>query len=368
MLENRRPLQYIMERQSYVTVFGVGMKGSEVLKKTVLFLVKFAVAGSIIAYLSVKHGGAIVSGVRHFDYRWLAPALVSYFAHLAVCSWRWRRLAGVLGVTLSGGEALSLTMQGCFFSLVIPGGAIGGDVVKMGVLAKRTPPGARFEGAFTVLMDRIIGMIALFVLSLVLLVFAGSLLMKVQIAALPLSETGHRVAIGLVVLLCLTGLAASSVIFFHRQVEKIPGCGALMKWGDRLTHGMVNRLTAAADVYSQSWRELIRLMIASIFGVHLMTVVPAFFLLAGAGVSFSCFNVITAITIANIAGLIPLFPSGLGGRDLTAIAILIAGGIAEGSANTMQMLYTAMVILFSLSGGLFFLFDPGRRCAEEERK
>ena len=53
-------------------------------------------------------------------------------------------------------------MQGYFFSLVIPGGAIGGDVAKMGLLARRSQPGSRAEGVFTVVMDRVIGMIALF--------------------------------------------------------------------------------------------------------------------------------------------------------------------------------------------------------------
>ena len=60
---------------------------------------------------------------------------------------------------------------------MIPGGAIGGDVVKMGVLSKRTSPGAKMEGAFTILIDRIVAMIALFALALLLLVPAVPVLM-----------------------------------------------------------------------------------------------------------------------------------------------------------------------------------------------
>lgn len=64
---------------------------------------------------------------------------------MLVCTWRWHRLTRILQVKLSGFEALSLTMQGYFFSLVIPGGAIGGDVVKMGVLTKRSRAGREWR-------------------------------------------------------------------------------------------------------------------------------------------------------------------------------------------------------------------------------
>ena len=127
------------------------------LKKFFWFFVKLAIAGGIVAYLAFKNPTEIIDGFRSFNYIWLVPALLFYLLHMLVCAWRWHRLTRILGVRLSGFEALSLTMQGYFFSLVIPGGAIGGDVVKMGVLSKRTRPGAKMEGAFTILMDRIVG-------------------------------------------------------------------------------------------------------------------------------------------------------------------------------------------------------------------
>ena len=92
-----------------------------------------------------------------------------------------------------------------------------------------------------------------------------------------------------------------------------------------------------------------------------MTVVPFACILCGLGVSFSPLVLISAVTIGNIVGLIPLFPSGVGGRDVAAVLILIAGGIAAGDAKTAQLLYTAIVLSANLIGGVFFLFDPGRK-------
>jgi len=336
------------------------MRFPQNLKKTLAFVLKLALAFGIIAVLMLKNPRAILDCFRSFDYRYLVPAMFFYVTHIFVCAWRWRELARILGVTLSPLEALSLTFQGVFFSLVIPGGAIGGDVVKMGAVTKRSPAGAKVEGAFTVLMDRIVGMIALFVLELAILIPAKPLLMKVSIPELPLDDRARETAVWILALLGVAGLAASCVIFFHRVIEKIPPFGMLLRKADSLSHGMVSRLTAATDVYSASGGKLALLTLAGIPFVHLMTVVPMFFLLSGLGVQYHPFDVIAAVTIGNIAGLIPLFPGGVGGRDFVAITLLVAGGMEVADAKTAQLLYTGIILLFSLAGSLFFVFDPGR--------
>lgn len=333
----------------------------EKIKKTVFFILKLAIAGGVVYILIARNPQEIVDSFRSFDLVWLIPALFFYLLHMQICAWRWYRLTHVLGVRLGKFEAVSLTMQGYFFSLVIPGGAIGGDVVKMGVLAKRTPAGAKMEGAFTILMDRIVGMIALFALALVLLCFAAPLLLKVQIPGVDIPQKWNWLPIAAVAGVCLAGLCASCVIFMHRTVEKVPLFGMLIKKMDERTHGLVNRLIAATDTYKQEWREIVKLTVVSVFGVHLMTVVPFACILCGLGVSFSPLSLIAAVTIGNIVGLIPIFPSGVGGRDVATILILIAGGVAAADAKTGQLLYTAVILFANLLGGVCFLLDSGRK-------
>lgn len=94
-----------------------------------------------------------------------------------------------------------------------------------------------------------------------------------------------------------------------------------------------------------------------------MTVVPMCFLLSGLGVQYRIFDVIVAVTVGNIIGLVPLFPGGVGGRDLAAVTMLVAGGVAVADAKTAQLLYTGIILFFSLAGSLFFVFDPGRGLA-----
>ena len=75
--------------------------------------------------------------------------------------------------------------------------------------------------------------------------------------------------------------------------------------------------------------------------------------------------IVAAITVGNIAGLIPLTMSGIGLRDYFVAAILGAAlakfpdcRIAE-LAPTLVM--TGVIIAGGLFGGIFFVFDNPRR-------
>ena len=325
------------------------------------FFLKLGIAAGAVWYLLLRNPQEIAACFSHLNICYISGAALLYFLHMVFSAWRWRRLAGMLQVRLSPFEALSLTLQGYFFSLVIPGGAIGGDVVKMGVISKRSPSGEKFEGVFSILMDRIIGMIALFSMALLLIPCTASVLLAVKLPGTETTPFIRQLVLAGLVLLCLSGLAASCVIFFHRTIRKVPLFDKLMQWGDKLSHGLVSRMTAATDVYSQNLKELFLLIIVSIFGVNLLTALPVCLLLSGIGTTYSVNTVITALTVGNIIGLIPLFPAGLGGRDITAIAILTAGGIAAADAKTVQLLYTTILLIISLADGLFFVFDRGRK-------
>jgi uncharacterized protein (TIRG00374 family) len=215
-------------------------------------------------------------------------------------------------------------------------------------------------------MDRIIGMIALFGMALILIPLNYNTLTNIDIPGISSKTFFPQLIVLSLVLLCLAGLAASCVIFFHRLLRQIPLMNKLMLQGDRLTRGMVSRMTAATDIYSRNKKELTVLTVVSIFGIHLLTALPVCLLLSGLGAQYNILTVVTALTIGNIIGLIPLFPAGLGGRDITAIAIMTAGGIASADAKTAQLVYTTILLIVSLADGLFFVFDRGRKHTTDE--
>ena len=340
---------------------GVFTAMTEKIKSYLFFFFKIGLAAGVVWILFSRGRTQVVESLRTFDYRYLIPAFLFTWLQIVFNSWRWKRLTDVPGIRLSFREALSLSMQGNFFSLVIPGGAIGGDVVKMAVVGKRVPSGNKMEGVFSVLMDRIVGMISLFSLTLVLLCFSGGLLLKLHFGKLPADPAVNAMLMGALALLCVAGIGASVVIFFHRTLFRMPLIAFLLNKSRKYVSPILSRLTAATDAYACSWRLLALLALLTTFFVHLMAVLPVCFLLWGMKVDFSWSTVITAVVIGNIAGLIPLFPGGIGIRDLVTVTILSAGAVAPGEAKTAQLLGTAIMLLTNLSGGLFFIFDSGAK-------
>jgi uncharacterized protein (TIRG00374 family) len=334
-------------------------------RKAVVFLkyaVKILVTAGIVAILvhtSKKHGtfdGVDFSGL---NWGWLGAAFLLYLVHLFVNAWRWRLLLAYREIPCSLFSAFSLTTQSFFFSLVMPGGAIGGDVIRAGFLAYRVPKGQKFDGVFTILMDRFTGMIGIFLTVFLALPFAWRYL----------DGTDPRAKLLTFALLgaSAAGLLAAAVIFLHKQLEKL----AIFRWGEdlgaKLTRGFSSRLLNALDSYSGATKEIVWCVLASILGVNFVLGL-CFYCVC---LAFSCSlaplfaPIVAAITVGNIAGLIPLTMSGIGLRDYFVAAILGAA-LAElpdcpVSALAPTLVMTGVIIAGGLFGGFFFLFDNAYR-------
>ena len=197
-------------------------------------------------------------------------------------------------------------------------------------------------------------------MTLFLLIFSWRNFVQVSIPGVSGKLSGVMLPV-FIGILCVAGIVCGAGVFFHRLWEKLPLLGRLIAFLEKYSNGKVSRLFAAADIYRQEWQQVLYLTLLSVFFVHLMTVVPLLLLLAGTGESVKILPAVTALTIGNIAGLIPIFPGGIGGRDIVAVTLMTAWGIAVSAAETAQLLYTAVMIICSLSGGIFFIADPERK-------
>jgi uncharacterized protein (TIRG00374 family) len=330
------------------------------IKDIVFFIIRIAIAVGIIGWLVSKNYEGLVKALKGFNYYWLIPAAVLYGLHLCAGAWRWWLLLHVQDVKISFFETLSLTLQGFFFSLVLPGGSLGGDVVKAAFIAKRAPEGKKLTGAFTILIDRVLGMIALFSLAGI----AGIISYRF------LSGVSGVMEVILYSLLfgCFTGLIASIVIFFHRQLEKIK----LIKWclnlADKLAKGAIHRLMEAMDSFRNAWPTLIKIILISVFCIHLVLSLVVYFIARGLdSPSVDPEIYVLGTTLGNAAGSIPMTPSGTGTRDAVIEKVFKAAFIkndpnlnpenAGGLALAIALMFTAVVLVFNLFGGLFFIFD-----------
>ena len=341
-------------------------KYSRILQTAIRLIFAIAIIGGLIWFRREQ----LQKCLNSFNFFFVIPSILFYLLTNLISSWRWCKLANLQNFDISLVESFSLTMQGNFFSLVIPGGAIGGDVAKMGLLAKRSRPGTRGEAVFSVFMDRVVGMLALFALAIALLLIFFTEISAVKIPYFTATPIQMKLLTAGLILLCLTGIAAGIAIFFHKTLRKIPGVGILMDWLDARFNNLVSRVTAMADLYAKYPGKMIWLVIVSILFIHLFSALPLCFLIAGTGTALDFHQIlliITAATIGNIAGVIPFTPGGIGLRDLTAIAILSVVGISQGTGETAQLMSTGLGVILNLCGGLFFAFDGGRTSNAEKK-
>ena len=330
----------------------------ELLKYAVKILITAGIVAALV-WTSKKHGTFDGFDVSGLNWGWLAAAFSLYILHLFVNAWRWRLLLAYRSIPCSLFSAFSLTTQSFFFSLVMPGGAIGGDVIRAGFLAYRVPKGQKFDGIFTILMDRFTGMIGIFLTVFLALPFAWRYLDGTDPKAklLTFALLGASAA----------GLLAAAVIFLHKQLEKL----AFFRWGEdlgaKLTHGFSTKLLDALDSYSGAGREIVVCVLASILGVNFVLGLCFYCVCLAFDTSLAPLfaPIVAAITVGNIAGLIPATMSGIGLRDYFVAAILGAA-LAElpdcdigALAPTLVM--TGVIIAGGLFGGIFFLFDNPRR-------
>jgi uncharacterized protein (TIRG00374 family) len=112
-------------------------------------VISILVVGWLVEHI---HWHKVWSDIRTMDPRWLLASFFSFLPVVGVVSWRWRMLLRVHGV-------FELTMIGQFFSAVGVG-TTGGDVVKIFYVARAVPQ-RRAAVAFTVIVDRVIGLVAL---------------------------------------------------------------------------------------------------------------------------------------------------------------------------------------------------------------
>lgn len=133
------------------------------IKHVVIHLLKFGFAAGIIYYL-ITSGRMDVAKIKEafFHSPWVIFALVACSGTLISTTFRWWFLIRSQGIELSLLKATRLVFIGYFFNIVIPG-TISGDVVKVYYVTRDQKN--KIAAGFSVLMDRLMGLIMLTILT-----------------------------------------------------------------------------------------------------------------------------------------------------------------------------------------------------------
>ncbi len=300
--------------------------------------VKAAVSLGLLALLfSRVDVSRLWSVARQASPAWLAAALLLYFGMVLASAWRWGVLLRAQHVALPYGVLTQSFLVATFFNNFLPSN-IGGDVIRIADTAGAA--GSKTLATTVVLIDRGIGL-----LGLALMAATGASLM-------------HRMAVGPV------GPGMLWAGF---------GLGAMIATPALLMPETVGRLLQPLRVFHQEWvdarigkltyaltrfKETPTALAACFAGAVVVQGLLVLFYVAIARsmhmpIGFAELAVI--VPVSFIVQMIPLSVNGFGVREATFGFYFTRLGLPLESAIAVSFVGAALIMLFSLTGGVAYL-------------
>ena len=327
-------------------------------KKVLKFVIKFGVSAGILTYIICTRD------IEWKHFRLVNPwcIVASFFCiytQLSLTGVRWFTLLRAAGVKCSFREAFCLQMQGMFFSQFLPGGSVGGDVVKAGILATRTPPGGKFNVVFSIFVDRLCGLGALLIALL-----GTCLICHATIAQFP---EGQRDGLLVMCAVCGGLLCVVIFVFFSDLLYKVKFFKFFLDIADRITKDTFKRAADAVALYRRSWKLLLGWIVATTFVFFPVLGMPVWLMANGfEGAPHRGF--LPCLMISNVSQTIAAIPGSFGGtgtRDIAGAEMMTAMGFTDTESGVIPILVTVVTLLVALSCSVFFVFDRGKRAGKQ---
>ncbi len=311
------------------------------MKQTLLNLLKLLVTVALIAFLVFSVNLATLGEtLAHVQFPPLLLALALYFLAILIGALKWQILVKAQGIDAPLGAVLSFSLVGLFFGNVMPSN-VGGDVVRAYDLARATQ-GRTEAAAVSVLVDRLMGLVANLGAAVIMAVLATAMLAKAEIEEL---EIATVVVAGIFIF----GLA----LLFSRRVSRRFAFLFERQPFARL-RPLALKIYSALQVYRFRYGAL-ALNVSLSAAIVMVTACVWYMVGLAVGIDdvsffyFLLFNPLIAFVL-----LIPISINGLGTKELTAVFFLSLIGVAQAQSLSMSLLFHLIIITTSLPGGLLW--------------
>lgn len=297
---------------------------------------------SILAVWYVIHTydwGKVWANVLTMDFPWLGVGLLCLLPTLLIVSWRWRLLLTTHGVQMRFWRVFELTMIGQFFSTVGIG-ATGGDVFKIFYVA-RAVPDRRTAVAFTVIVDRVIGMLALLLFGVLL-----------SCTKLPFffSHGDTRIATSTFYLIALAGAVGAVAATIGPRVLNRPFFINMARKFPMAHRG--KKLYLAYEATAKAISTNILALIVSLPS-HVSITMCGYCVLCAMRLHPDFIGFCATVAIVNLLSALPVTISGVGYPILFPMFFALFD-ISHDKAGTFALTYFAVNVLWNLLGGPFY--------------
>jgi len=321
------------------------------MKKTLFWILKLCISIGILWYVFSRPDISlhkIVEHIKSIELSRLLMAIGLYIVIVFIACLRWQALLKGQGIYLPFFKTLELNFIGLFFNTFMPS-LTGGDVVKAYYVSKHTAQ--RLEAATTVLIDRVVGLLALLTIGVIASLYAIS---EPQI---------RKPAISIIVFFLII-IILCTVFFNKRLMRKFSFDVKKERWQKVVVS--LKRVYSAFYIYRFKKALLAKVFLMSIL-IQLMSVLMNYQIALGLGLDVSIKYFFLFIPIIAVISAIPITFAGWGlGESMYKYFFGLVIG-ACGLAVTMSIIVRLIALILNLFGGIFYILHKPPKLSQDEQ-
>ena len=321
------------------------------MKKILFWILKLCISIGILWYVFSRPDISlhkIVEYIKNLEPSRFLMAVGLYIIVVFIACLRWQKLLKGQGIHLRFFKTLELNFIGLFFNTFMPS-MTGGDVVKAYYVSKHTDQ--RLEAATTVLIDRVVGMLALLSIGAVASLYA-------------ISEPQIRMPAAIIVVVFLI-ITILGIVFLNKRLMKIFSFNVK---GERWQKVVVSlkRVYSAFYIYRSKKVLLVEVFLMSIV-IQLMSILINYQIALGLGLNVSMKYFFLFIPIISVISAIPITFAGWGVGE--SMYKYFFGLVTEACslAVTMSIIVRLITLILNLFGGIFYIFHKPPKLSQDEQ-
>ncbi len=315
-------------------------------KRFLSVTIKLAVSVGLLSYvLRQADLPELVGHIRSLDVRWFVPITAAWLVVQVVGGWRWQVLLRAQHVDARSWPLYESLLVAQFFNNFLPSN-IGGDVLRVADTARLA--GSKTLATTVILVDRALGLLALFVVAALGSLVAGQRGTPVPGAGYLWSAAGLSV-VASAALLAMPHLFPAMLAPL-RRLER--------EWVDE----RLVRLEGAFHRFVQARLSLLQAFLGALV-VQVLSVVLYVLLARAMTIPLPILTAAVLIPVSFVVQMLPVAINGFGVREAVYIYFFTHAGLGLEPAVALSLVGAGMTVIFSLSGGI--LFALRRRAVKE---
>ena len=312
------------------------------MKKIIINALKFLCSFGLIflLYQNISFG-QIKDLLLDVKLIYLLPIGLLLFFNTVISAKKWQLFLHADGVLLSLAELTISYMTGTFCNLFLPSN-IGGDTYRVYDIAKQSNDAAR--SAASVFADRFSGFVALVTLSLLSSIYAAWQMSNSNLVYIPLLLF---IAFTIVLIALVQQEPLRKLLQFFR-LDRFPAVSRISE-----------KLFLSFTCYGSNRILIVKVMALS-FTFQLSVITVIYLMSRSLGAEVPYFYFIAFVPLIMIMEALPISIFGIGVRDYGYVFFFTQVGMSDIETRTLAIYFTAVAVLYSLVGGLFFMYKLWR--------